>query len=94
MMTVAERMHAWASLAVLTYGFRPLFLAAGTWAMLVWIGMITGRWCCRKPSACSTGTCTSFYTATCPLWSPAFVHMLSVTVRYLWRPAACNGHDG
>ena len=45
MVTSAERMRAWTGPAVLSYGFRPLFLLAGVWAclaMILWIAMLTG----------------------------------------------------
>jgi len=35
------------SVALLSYGFRPFFLAAGIWAavaMLLWIGLVSGLW--------------------------------------------------
>jgi uncharacterized protein involved in response to NO len=41
----AERMREWQGPAVLSYGFRPLFLAAGFWAafsMILWVAALTG----------------------------------------------------
>ena len=35
------------AVAVLSYGFRPFFLAAGIWAcmaMVLWIGLVSGQW--------------------------------------------------
>lgn len=46
MSTSAERIRAHSVPAVLSYGFRPLFLLASIWsavAMIVWIAMLTGR---------------------------------------------------
>ena len=46
MVTSSERMRAWTGPAVLSYGFRPLFLLAGFWAclaMVVWILMLAGE---------------------------------------------------
>lgn len=45
MSTTAEQMRAWRGPALLTYGFRPFFLAAGLWAavaMVVWVLMLIG----------------------------------------------------
>ncbi len=45
MATSSERMRAWNGPAVLSYGFRPLFFAAGLWAalaMVMWIGLLSG----------------------------------------------------
>lgn len=45
MTTTAERIRAHRGPAILSYGFRPLFLSAGVWsavAMALWIGMLTG----------------------------------------------------
>ena len=45
MATSAEQMRAWTGPAVLSFGFRPLFLLAGCWAcsaMILWIGMLSG----------------------------------------------------
>ena len=41
-----ERMRAWNGPAVLSYGFRPMFLGAAIWAsgaMALWIGVLGGR---------------------------------------------------
>lgn len=46
MATSSERMRAWTGPAVLSFGFRPLFLLAGIWAcgaMALWIGMLAGQ---------------------------------------------------
>jgi len=46
MSTSAERIRAYSGPAILSYGFRPLFLSASLWsavAMVVWIAMLTGR---------------------------------------------------
>ncbi len=45
-MTTAERMRAWRGPAILTYGFRPLFLGASVWAafaMALWVPMLSGH---------------------------------------------------
>ncbi|MGR3460326.1 MAG: NnrS family protein [Roseovarius sp.] len=45
MTTTAERMRAWRGPAILTYGFRPLFLGASVWAavaMVLWVPMLSG----------------------------------------------------
>ncbi|MCP1337832.1 NnrS family protein [Futiania mangrovi] len=45
MATSAERMRAWQGPALLSFGFRPFFLGAGLWAvlvMLVWLPMLGG----------------------------------------------------
>ena len=39
------------SIALLSYGFRPFFLGAGTWAcvaMLLWVGLLSGNWSFAK----------------------------------------------
>ena len=41
------RLRRQSSIALLSYGFRPFFLCAGVWAtlaMVLWIGLISGRW--------------------------------------------------
>jgi uncharacterized protein involved in response to NO len=46
MTTSSERMRAWTGPAILSNGFRPLFLLAGLWAtlaMVLWIGMLSGQ---------------------------------------------------
>jgi len=46
MATTAEQMRAWRGPVLLTYGFRPFFLAAGLWAalaMVIWIAVISGQ---------------------------------------------------
>lgn len=46
MSTSSEKMRAWQGPAVFSFGFRPLFFAAGLWAalaMALWICMLTGR---------------------------------------------------
>jgi uncharacterized protein involved in response to NO len=45
MSTTAEQMRAWQGPAILSYGFRPLFLGAGIWAalaMALWIAAVSG----------------------------------------------------
>ncbi len=45
MTTTAAQMRAWRGPALLTYGFRPFFLAGGLWAalaMLIWIMALAG----------------------------------------------------
>jgi len=45
-------MRAWRGPAILTYGFRPLFLGASVWAafaMVLWVAMLTGH--LRLPTA-------------------------------------------
>jgi len=45
MSSTAERMRAWRGPAILTFGFRPFFLAAAVWAtlsMVLWVSMLTG----------------------------------------------------
>ncbi len=45
MSTTSEQMRAWQGPAILSYGFRPLFLGAGIWAalaMALWIATISG----------------------------------------------------
>jgi uncharacterized protein involved in response to NO len=45
MTTSAERMRAWRGPAILSFGFRPFFLAGAAWAalsMALWLGMLTG----------------------------------------------------
>ena len=40
-----ERMRAWRGPAILSYGFRPMFLGASVWAaaaMALWIAMLAG----------------------------------------------------
>jgi uncharacterized protein involved in response to NO len=44
--TTMDRMRAWQGPALLSYGFRPLFLGAALWAALamgLWIATLTGR---------------------------------------------------
>jgi uncharacterized protein involved in response to NO len=44
--TTTELMRAWQGPALLSYGFRPLFLGAALWAtlpMALWIAVLTGR---------------------------------------------------
>jgi uncharacterized protein involved in response to NO len=44
--TTAERMRAWRGPAILTYGFRPFFFGAATWAalsMVLWVPMLAGH---------------------------------------------------
>lgn len=44
--TSAERMRAWTGPAVLSFGFRPFFLAGAIWAalaMVLWVAMLSGR---------------------------------------------------
>ena len=46
MSNTAEQMRTWKGPAVLTYGFRPFFLGAASWAalaMLLWVPMISGH---------------------------------------------------
>ncbi|NJS37644.1 MAG: NnrS family protein [Rhodobacteraceae bacterium] len=46
MITTAEQMRAWTGPAILTYGFRPFFFGAATWAslaMTLWVPMLTGH---------------------------------------------------
>lgn len=46
MTTSAERIRAYSGAAILSYGFRPLFLSASIWsaaAMVIWIAMLTGH---------------------------------------------------
>lgn len=46
MTSSAEQMRAWTGPALLSYGFRPMFLGAALWAaiaMALWIGVLTGR---------------------------------------------------
>lgn len=46
MSTSAERIRAYSGPAILSYGFRPLFLLAAIWsatAMILWIAMLTGH---------------------------------------------------
>lgn len=46
MTTTTEQMRAWTGPSILTYGFRPFFLGAAIWAtfaMLLWIPMLTGH---------------------------------------------------
>lgn len=43
--STAEQMRRWNGPAILSFGFRPLFLLAGLWAaiaMTLWIGMLSG----------------------------------------------------
>lgn len=45
MSTTTEQMRAWQGPAILSYGFRPLFLGAGIWAglaMVLWIAAVSG----------------------------------------------------
>ncbi|MDU8941834.1 NnrS family protein [Ovoidimarina sediminis] len=45
MATTREQMRRWQGPAVLSYGFRPFFLAGGLWAalsMALWLGMMSG----------------------------------------------------
>ena len=45
MTTTTEQMRAWTGPTILSYGFRPFFLGAALWAtfaMLLWIMMLTG----------------------------------------------------
>ena len=52
MSTSAERIRTYSGPAILSYGFRPLFLSASLWsavAMVVWIAMLTG--CLALPTA-------------------------------------------
>jgi uncharacterized protein involved in response to NO len=44
---LTEAVRGLKDIPLLSYGFRPFFLAAGTWAaaaMLAWIGIISGQW--------------------------------------------------
>ncbi|MCF1710749.1 NnrS family protein [Tabrizicola sp. J26] len=46
MTTTAEQMRAWTGPAILTYGFRPFFFGAATWAalaMTIWVPMLSGH---------------------------------------------------
>ena len=46
MTTSAERIRAWTGPAVLSFGFRPFFLAGAIWAalaMVLWVAMLAGR---------------------------------------------------
>jgi uncharacterized protein involved in response to NO len=46
MSTTAQQIRAYSGPAILSYGFRPLFLLAGAWsaaAMVVWVAMLTGH---------------------------------------------------
>ena len=46
MTSSAERMRAWTGPAILSFGFRPLFLLAAIWsalAMVIWVFMLAGR---------------------------------------------------
>lgn len=46
MTTTAQQIRAYRGPAILSYGFRPFFLAAGIWAafaMAVWLPMLAGR---------------------------------------------------
>lgn len=46
MSTSADRMRAWTGPAVLSFGFRPFFLAGAIWAtlaMALWVAMLAGR---------------------------------------------------
>jgi uncharacterized protein involved in response to NO len=45
MSSTAKRIRAWGGPAILSYGFRPMFLGAGAWAaiaMSLWIAMLAG----------------------------------------------------
>ncbi|WP_373027970.1 NnrS family protein [Sulfitobacter sp.] len=45
MSTTAEQMRAWSGPALLTFGFRPFFLGAAVWAVLImalWVPMLSG----------------------------------------------------
>ncbi|MEQ6250445.1 NnrS family protein [Sulfitobacter sp. HNIBRBA3233] len=45
MSSTAEQMRAWRGPALLTFGFRPFFLGAGVWAVLImalWVPMLSG----------------------------------------------------
>ena len=45
MTTSAAQMRAWRGPAILSFGFRPFFLAGAAWAVLsmaLWLGMLTG----------------------------------------------------
>lgn len=45
-MTTTSRMRDWRGPAILSFGFRPFFLLAGTWAalaMVLWVAMLAGR---------------------------------------------------
>jgi uncharacterized protein involved in response to NO len=46
MTTTAEQMRSWRGPAILTYGFRPFFFWAATWAalaMALWVPMLSGQ---------------------------------------------------
>ncbi len=46
MTTTTEQVHSYAGPAVLSYGFRPFFLAGAVWAVVaiaLWLAMLTGR---------------------------------------------------
>lgn len=46
MTTTAEQMRSWRGPAILTYGFRPFFFGAATWAalaMVLWVPMLSGQ---------------------------------------------------
>ncbi len=46
MASTAEQMRAWSGPAILTFGFRPLFLGAAVWAalaMALWVPMLSGH---------------------------------------------------
>lgn len=46
MTTTAEQMRSWRGPAILTYGFRPFFFGAATWAalaMALWVPMLSGQ---------------------------------------------------
>lgn len=46
MTTSAERIRAWNGPAILSFGFRPFFLAGAIWAalaMVLWVAMLAGR---------------------------------------------------
>lgn len=46
MTTTAEQMRSWRGPAILTYGFRPFFFGAATWAALataLWVPMLSGQ---------------------------------------------------
>ncbi len=54
MTTTTEQVHSYAGPAVLSYGFRPFFLASAAWAVVavaLWLLMLTGR--LSLPSAMS-----------------------------------------